>query len=88
MPTSPSVLPPPPHRPGQWQGVAGQALAVILGVGAAMGLRALMTPWLGEDLAPFITAFPVVAAVAFFAAPWVLSNSFGTPLNCTTRPWG
>jgi two-component system NtrC family sensor kinase len=31
-----------------------------------MSLRALISPWLGPDLVPFITAFPVVAAVAFF----------------------
>lgn len=68
MPTSsPSPSSPPPYRPGHWQGLAGQTLAIVLGVGAAMGLRALLTPWIGDTFAPFITVFPVVAVVAFFA---------------------
>jgi len=46
--------------------MAGKALAVALGVATAMSLRALLAPWLGVDSAPFVTAFPVVAAVAFF----------------------
>ena len=54
------------RAPGYWQGLAGQALAVVLGVGTAMGVRALMGPWLGDEAVPFITAFPAVAAVAFF----------------------
>jgi len=32
----------------------------------AMSLRGLVAPWLGPDSAPFVTAFPAVAAVAFF----------------------
>jgi two-component system, NtrC family, sensor kinase len=44
----------------------GQAAAITLAVGAAMGLRVLLSPWL-TDAAPFITAFPAVAVVAYFA---------------------
>jgi two-component system, NtrC family, sensor kinase len=55
-----------PRRPGYWGGLAGKTLAVVLGIGAAMGLRALVSPWLGDEFAPFVTAFPAVAAVAFF----------------------
>jgi two-component system NtrC family sensor kinase len=53
--------------PGSWKSLAGKGLAVILGVVTAMSLRTLMTPWLSIDAAPFITAFPAVAVVAFFA---------------------
>ncbi len=53
--------------PGYWQSLAGKTLAVVLGVATAIGLRVLVTPWLGADLSPFITAFPAVGAVAFFA---------------------
>ena len=44
----------------------GKGLAVALGIATAMSLRALVAPWLGPDAAPFVTAFPVIAAVAFF----------------------
>ena len=54
------------HPPGYWRSLAGKALAVALGVATAMSLRGLLAPWLGLDSAPFVTAFPVVAAVAFF----------------------
>jgi two-component system NtrC family sensor kinase len=56
-----------PRTSGHWKSLAGKALAVVLGVVTAMSLRALMAPWLNVDAAPFITAFPAVAAVAFFA---------------------
>ena len=55
------------RAPGYWGSLAGKALAVLLGVAAAMSLRALLNPWLGPDATPFVTAFPAVAAVAFFA---------------------
>ncbi|MGZ8274527.1 MAG: ATP-binding protein [Burkholderiaceae bacterium] len=54
------------HPPGYWQSLAGKALAVVLGVATAMSLRALVSPWLGPEVSPFVTAFPAVAAVAFF----------------------
>jgi signal transduction histidine kinase/ActR/RegA family two-component response regulator len=83
---------------GYWQGIAGQTFAVVLGVGTAMGLRALLTPWIGESAAPFITAFPVIAAVAFFSgvgvgaatsigcALWV-AIPFWPPYLSTTDDW-
>jgi signal transduction histidine kinase/ActR/RegA family two-component response regulator len=46
--------------------MAVSALGVALGIATAMSLRALMAPWLGPETAPYITAFPAVAAVAFF----------------------
>jgi signal transduction histidine kinase/CheY-like chemotaxis protein len=52
--------------PGYWQSVAGKTLAIVLGVATAMGLRSLVTPWVGPEFVPFVTAFPAVAAVAFF----------------------
>src|SRR5512135_2666026 len=54
--------------PGHWQSLAGRTLAVVLGVATAMSLRALFSPWLGPEVSPFVTAFPAVAAVAFFAS--------------------
>jgi two-component system, NtrC family, sensor kinase len=53
--------------PGYWQSLAGKGLAIALGVGTAISLRGLATPWLGPELEPFVTAFPAVATVAFFA---------------------
>jgi signal transduction histidine kinase/CheY-like chemotaxis protein len=67
------------RSPRQWQGLAGQTLAVLLGVGSAMGLRMLMTPWIGENAGPFITAFPVVAAVAFFCG---VGTGAATAVGC------
>jgi signal transduction histidine kinase/ActR/RegA family two-component response regulator len=55
------------RAPGYWQSRIGRFLALVLGVGVAMSARVLVTPWLGPDAAPFVTAFPAVAAVAFFA---------------------
>jgi signal transduction histidine kinase/ActR/RegA family two-component response regulator len=52
--------------PGYWRSLAGKGLAVALGIAMAMSLRGLVAPWLGPDSAPFVTAFPAVAAVAFF----------------------
>ena len=63
-----------------------------------MSLRILITPWLGPDAAPFITAFPAVGAVAFFAgvgagaiaavgcALWVAVPMFPTDF-ATTQGW-
>jgi signal transduction histidine kinase/ActR/RegA family two-component response regulator len=65
---------------GYWQGRAGQLIGVVLGIGTAIGLRMLMNPWLGPDSAPFITAFPVVAAVAFFAG---VGPGAVTAVGCT-----
>jgi two-component system, NtrC family, sensor kinase len=64
--TQPSTITRTTWAYSDWRGLAGKALAVVLGVGTAMSLRALMTPWLSVDVAPFITAFPAVAIVAFF----------------------
>jgi two-component system, NtrC family, sensor kinase len=60
-----------------------------------MGARVLLAPWLG-DTTPFITAFPTVAAVAFFAgiapgaiaallcALWVLTPGITPELDAAT----
>ncbi|MGE5159962.1 MAG: ATP-binding protein [Betaproteobacteria bacterium] len=68
MPSVPETNTPTARRrpPGDWRRLAGKALAVALGVATAMSLRGLVAPWLGPDSAPFVTAFPIVAAVAFF----------------------
>ena len=50
----------------RWRFGARQALIVFVATVIAMGVRNLLTPWLGTDL-PFVTAFPAVAIVAFFS---------------------
>ncbi len=51
---------------GRWQFGVRQAAIVAIATVVAMGGRILLTPWLGTEL-PFITVFPAVAIVAFFA---------------------
>jgi signal transduction histidine kinase/CheY-like chemotaxis protein len=51
---------------GRWRFGLRQALIVFVATIVAMGMRNLLTPWLGTDL-PLVTAFPAVAIVAFFS---------------------
>ena len=51
---------------GRWRFGLRQALIVCVATIVAMGVRNLLTPWLGTEL-PLVTAFPAVAIVAFFS---------------------
>ncbi|MEP6607664.1 MAG: ATP-binding protein [Burkholderiaceae bacterium] len=51
---------------GRWRFGARQALVALIATVIARGGRDALMPWLGTDL-PFITAFPVIAIVAFFS---------------------
>ncbi len=51
---------------GRWRFGLRQAAIVIVATIIAMGVRNLLTPWVGTGL-PFVTAFPAVAIVAFFS---------------------
>ncbi|MGD9943234.1 MAG: response regulator [Burkholderiaceae bacterium] len=55
-----------PGRPRPGRRFLLRLVAVALGVCAGMGLRVLLTPWLGESL-PFLFALPAVALVALYA---------------------
>ncbi|MBN9427100.1 MAG: hypothetical protein J0H09_11405, partial [Burkholderiales bacterium] len=61
-------------------------VAVALGVCAGMGLRALLTPWLGEAL-PFLFALPAVALTALYTG---FTAGLGVVLLCclwVLLPW-
>ena len=71
---------------GRWRFGLRQALIVFVATVVAMGVRNLMTPWLGTDL-PFVTAFPAVAIVAFFSG---ITTGAITGLVCALwvlTPW-
>jgi signal transduction histidine kinase/ActR/RegA family two-component response regulator len=71
---------------GRWRFGARHALVVFVASVIAMGVRNLLTPWLGPDL-PFVTAFPAVAIVAFFSG---ITAGGITALVCalwTLTPW-
>ncbi|HVG05900.1 MAG TPA: hypothetical protein VM937_13260, partial [Burkholderiaceae bacterium] len=71
---------------GRWRFGARHALVVFVASVIAMGVRNLLTPWLGPDL-PFVTAFPAVAIVAFFSG---ITAGGITALACalwTLTPW-
>ncbi|HVE89530.1 MAG TPA: ATP-binding protein [Burkholderiaceae bacterium] len=71
---------------GRWRFGARQVLVVFVATVIAMGVRNLLTPWLGTDL-PFVTAFPAVAIVAFFSG---ITAGGITALACalwTLTPW-
>ncbi|HWL74806.1 MAG TPA: hypothetical protein VNQ74_13135, partial [Burkholderiaceae bacterium] len=71
---------------GRWRFGLRQAAIVIVATIIAMGVRNLLSPWLGSGL-PFITAFPAVAIVAFFAG---ITTGAMTALACVLwmfAPW-
>ncbi len=71
---------------GRWRFGLRQALIVLVATIVAMGVRNLLTPWLGIDL-PLVTAFPAVAIVAFF---WGITTGAATGLACALwlfTPW-
>lgn len=70
----------------RWRFGLRQAFIVIVATLIAMGGRVLLTPWLGVDL-PFVTAFPAVAIVAFFAG---ITTGAVTGIACAIwlfTPW-
>ena len=71
---------------GRWRFGLRQAAIVLVATLIAMGVRNLLTPWLGPGL-PFITAFPAVAIVAFFSG---ITTGAITALACALwllAPW-
>ena len=71
---------------GRWRFGLRQAAIVMVATLIAMGVRNLLTPWLGTGL-PFITAFPAVAIVAFFSG---ITTGAITALACVLwlfAPW-
>ena len=71
---------------GRWRFGLRQAAIVILATVIAMGVRNLLSPWVGAGL-PFITAFPAVAIVAFFSG---ITTGAMTALACVLwlfAPW-
>ena len=71
---------------GRWRFGLRQASIVLVATLIAMGVRNLLTPWLGPGL-PFITAFPAVAIVAFFSG---ITTGAITALACALwllAPW-
>ena len=71
---------------GRWRFGLRQAAIVLVATLIAMGVRNLLTPWLGTGL-PFITAFPAVAIVAFFSG---ITTGAITALACALwllAPW-
>ncbi|MBC8119794.1 MAG: response regulator, partial [Burkholderiaceae bacterium] len=71
---------------GRWRFGLRQALIVVVATIVAMGVRNLLTPWLGSDL-PFITAFPAIAIVAFFSG---ITSGAVTGIACVLwlfSPW-
>ena len=71
---------------GRWGFGLRQAAIVLIATVIAMGVRNLLTPWLGTGL-PFITAFPAVAIVAFFSG---ITTGAITALACAVwlfAPW-
>ncbi len=70
----------------RWRFGLRQAAIVLVATLIAMGVRNLLTPWLGTGL-PFITAFPAVAIVAFFSG---ITTGAMTALACALwllAPW-
>ena len=71
---------------GRWGFGLRQAAIVLIATVIAMGVRNLLTPWLGHGL-PFITAFPAIAIVAFFSG---ITTGAMTALGCALwlfAPW-
>ena len=71
---------------GRWRFGLRQAAIVIVATIIAMGVRNLLTEWVGSGL-PFITAFPAVAIVAFFSG---ITTGAMTALACVLwlfAPW-
>ena len=70
----------------RWRFGLRQAAIVVIATVIAMGVRNLLTPWLGTGL-PFITAFPAIAIVAFFSG---ITTGAMTALACALwllSPW-